>query len=68
MTSREEYELESAIRGFHVYNPTWTPVIGEELTAERELGNSEDRFAVSSKVSANNNSRFVNSIFCWPEF
>ena len=49
MTSREEYELESAVRSFHVYKPTWTPVIGEELTAEREPGNSEDRFAVALK-------------------
>ena len=49
MTLREEYELESAVRGFHVYKPTWTPVIGEELTAEREPGNSEDWFAVALK-------------------
>ena len=51
MTSREEYELESAVRGFHVYKPTWTPVIGEELTAERESGNSEDRFAVAQRLA-----------------
>ena len=51
MTSREEYELESAIRGFHVYKPTWTPVIGEELTAERESGNSEDQFAVAQRLA-----------------
>ena len=38
--------MESAVRSFHVYKPTWTPVIGEELTAEREPGNSEDQFAV----------------------
>ena len=50
MTSQEEYELESAVRGFHVYKLTWTPVIGEELTAEREPGNSEDRFAVAQRL------------------
>ena len=33
-----------------MYKPTWTPVIGEELTAEREPGNSEDRFAVAQTI------------------
>ena len=51
MTSREECELESAVRGLHVYKPTWTPVIGEELTAEREPGNSENRFAVPQRLA-----------------
>ena len=40
MTLREEYELESAVRGFHVYKPTWTPVIGEELTIIHDPTNS----------------------------
>ena len=30
----------------HVHHATWTPVLGEELTAEREPGNSEDLFAL----------------------
>ena len=51
MTSREEYDLESVVSGFHVYKPTWTPVIVEELTAERESGNSEDRFAVAQRLA-----------------
>ena len=40
--------LESDVRGFHVhvYRVAWTPVLGEELTAEREPGNSEDPFAL----------------------
>ena len=38
--------LESAVRGFHVYRAAWTPVLGAELTAEREPGNSEGPFAV----------------------
>ena len=41
--------LESAVRGFHVCRAAWTPVLGEELTAEREPGNSEDQFAVRVK-------------------
>ena len=35
--------------GFYVYRAAWTPVLGEELTAERESGNSEDSFAVRLK-------------------
>ena len=38
--------LESDVRGFHVYRAAWIPVLGEELTAEREPGNSEDLFAL----------------------
>ena len=34
---------------FHVYRPAWNPVLGEELTAEREPGNSEDSFAARLK-------------------
>ena len=38
--------LESDVRGFHVYRAAWTPVLGEELTAEREPGNLENLFAL----------------------
>ena len=34
---------------FHVYRAAWTPVLGEELTAEREPGNSDGSFAVRLK-------------------
>ena len=47
MTLQEGYVLESAVRGFRVYEPTWMPVLSEELTAERELNNSADLFAVA---------------------
>ena len=45
----DEFVLESAVRGFHIYRAAWTPVLREELTAEREPGNSEDQFAVRFK-------------------
>ena len=35
------YEVESCIRGFHVYHTVWRPCIGEELDCVRESGNSE---------------------------
>lgn len=34
------------IRGYHVYQSIWTPVIGEELCCARELSNPQDPFAV----------------------
>ena len=41
--------LEGAVRSFHAHCVAWTAVLGEELTAEREPGNSEDPFAVKLK-------------------
>lgn len=35
------------VRGFHVYQHTWTPVVGETLLCVRERGNQEDPYAVS---------------------
>ena len=47
--NRRVHVLESAVRGFHVHRAAWTPVVGEELTTEREPGNSEDLLAVRLK-------------------
>ena len=43
----EEYAIESVIRGHHVYKSIWHPILGEQLTHEREDGNNHDRHAVS---------------------
>ena len=43
---RATYETDSCVRGFHIYQDIWTPVIGEELLCEREEGNPNDRYAV----------------------
>ena len=40
-------EFRSVVRGYHVYRSVWTPVLGELLYTEQELGNPEDRYAVS---------------------
>ena len=29
----------SAVRGHHVYQSTWKPIIGEQLQVDREVGN-----------------------------
>ena len=41
------FEIESMVRGYHVYNETWEAVIGEQLTCERDTTNHHDRFAVA---------------------
>ena len=41
------YEKESVVRGHHIYKSVWTPVIGEELSVEREQNNQHDRHAVA---------------------
>ena len=40
-------ELNSAIRGHHVYKEIWNPFIGEELQCKMEHGNVHDMYAVA---------------------
>ena len=40
------YEVDSCVQGYHVYQDTWTPLVGEELHCEREEENIHDRYAV----------------------
>ena len=49
----EEYEIESCVRGYHVYKDVWTADIGELLVCERDQNNVEDRYAVSVKKDGN---------------
>ena len=40
----EEYTIKSVIQGRHVYiKSIWHPILGKQLTLEREDGNSQDR-------------------------
>ena len=41
------YNLESCIRGFHVYHEVWAPYIGERLNCAIKSGNSADPFPVA---------------------
>ena len=43
----DSYKVDCCIRGFHLYNIIWTPVIGEELICHREPSNTMDPYAVS---------------------
>ncbi len=40
-------EVQSTVRGHHVYKATWTPVIGEELTVTPEESNNHDHHAIA---------------------
>ena len=44
-----ELRKDSCIRGYHVYNETWTVVLGEDLLTERELHNVADCYAIAVK-------------------
>ena len=48
--SMEEFEVSSCIRGYHVYKDTWDAATGEELACEREVHNTQDRYAVAVKM------------------
>ena len=47
-----EFETESCVRGYHIYQEHWSPVIGERLivNCEQEEGNAQDRYAVAIKI------------------
>lgn len=42
-----EHEVESCVRGHHIYQRLWTPTVGEELECEREASNNMDSYAVA---------------------
>ena len=41
------FQLESFVRGHHVYRTSWTPNFGEVLPVKRKLTNAYNRFAVA---------------------
>ena len=43
----ESYSVESCVRGYHVYKDVWEASVGEDLSCQRESGNSADPFAVA---------------------
>ena len=38
----DSFEVESYVRGYHVYNNEWTFTLGEELGCQREEDNASD--------------------------
>ena len=43
----ETLQVESCVRGHHIYKTIWNPTVGEELNCMRETTNSEDPYAVA---------------------
>ena len=41
-----KHRFESCVRGYHVYESVWTPVMGELLHCAPETGNRHDPYAV----------------------
>ena len=41
------YTIESCVHECHVHKDIWEARVGEELSCEREIGNSMDPFAVA---------------------
>ena len=48
-TMSRRHEMDSAVRGFHIYKLIWTAVISEELPCEHEYYNGYDLNAVVIK-------------------
>jgi len=46
---RHSFTIASVVRGYHIYQDIWVPTIDEELSCEREIGNSHDTFAVATR-------------------
>ena len=47
MASVSSVEIDTVMRGYHVYKEVWTSTLGEKLTCRRESDNFHDRFAVA---------------------
>ena len=45
----DTHAVDFCVRGFHVYNDRWTPVLGEVLMCEVENGNTSNTYAVAIK-------------------
>jgi len=46
------FNVQSCVRGYHVYQSIWTSSVGETLSCEREPRNREDPYAVATKIAS----------------
>ena len=49
--------VECYIRGYHVYQRIWNPVVGEVAIAVREEDNVHDRYAVAIRIGSGPSTR-----------
>ena len=65
------FYVNSVVRGYHVYQSIWVaPIIGEQLPAAREPGNSHDTYAVAVKkdgITVDHSPKTVCCIFFYGE-
>ena len=40
------YEVDTIVRGHHVFKEIWTPLVGEDLECKRDVSNTRDVYAV----------------------
>ena len=48
----QQFEINCASRGFHIYRDMWRPVRGEILEVEQDYGNVHDPFALSLNAAS----------------
>ena len=41
-----ELKIRTAVRGYHVYQDIWTPVLDEQFNCQQDTDNEHDRYAV----------------------
>ena len=69
------FEIDSFIKGYHVYKHSWMPKVGEILSTEREPENSVDKYAVCAKknnkivghLPLGKAGKFEKTVFYFPE-
>ena len=59
------FEMETCVRGFHVYKTIWEAPVGEELECRRERGSGVDRYAVA--VVEDKDRVWQLALSCWSE-
>ena len=59
-----EASVESCIRGFHIYQDAWTPVVGKVLGCQRATTYIEDRYAVAVYKSEEVVAHVLHKISC----
>jgi len=59
----DEFETSSFIQGYHVYQDTWTPVIGEQLVCRREDSNPRDHYTSFYNLLSEGN--YFTGKFSW---
>ena len=59
------FTVEAVIRGYHVYKSIWlNPIMEEELSCERVIGNSQDTDAVAIRKTIGREVKTVGHVPC----